>query len=540
MSKEKKVKGGGTITPTKAIEQSNETKSDLPKQAGVEDKSRIKENLDNDSQEMKIFRELKTVLNKKIRSDNYIEGFRVLIDARDFVVGGFLKEKSYQALEFAFNESLRKKLIELGFIDVSGKILSTTFWALISSGNLALKGPPGVGKSFFSKEILPNLWICDGNKPRVITIQPDRNMDIASLVADRGIKKGDTVVEEGQMADAVNLANEGKKIILVLEEINQWPPKVLKDLNDFLEERRLERKIAGKYIMLKCSKENLFIIANYNPEGYTLGEDDTGSVSSRFIFCDLPFPSKEDLQEIIEINITDRSFSTNCLGYQVKRIPTMPFLRSMGDICYSLRSSIDAGELGPLAMPVGTRHMINFSKALLYNNMISDAIHKSLVDPILEKYVRDGPLTNVESNIYLEYIRTIFKAVKQILGSIGTVYEKDLISLQNGLNVKIIDLYKSQGKVVPFKIEIKEKKTSRYKDAAKRKKKISTKKNILKKGRKSAKPAKDDDLIPVEGVNCDSKHKFIKDTLTKQVPIANKTYSWKEIFLEFANKKKKL
>jgi hypothetical protein len=393
------------------------------------------------------------VLDASIKANNYVASSKILSEARDFVMGNALSQESYEKLESFFNSKLTRKLRDLGFIDVSGKILSTTFWAMVSSGNLALKGPPGVGKSFFSKVILPNLWMFAGKLPRVITIQPDRNMDIASLVADRGIKKGDTIVEEGQIADAVNLANKGENVILVLEEINQWPPKVLKDLNDFLEERRLERKIAGKFIKLECPKDKLFIIANYNPEGYTLGEDDTGSVSSRFIFCDLPFPSKKDLQSIIEVNISDKDFNPTSIGDEVKRRPTKPLLRSMGDICYSIRSSIDSGELGPLAMPIGTRNIINFSKALINNNIISDAVGKSLVDPILEKYVREGPLTNIEPETYLDYTRTIFKAVKQVLGSIDSVNEKDLRSLQKGLSTTISELFQIQGKK-PYEIEI--------------------------------------------------------------------------------------
>jgi len=393
------------------------------------------------------------ILHNYIDSDDYVAAFKLLSEARNFVMATVLSQKSYHKLESFFEKSLTAKLKTLGFVDVSGKILSTTFWAMMSSGNLALKGPPGIGKSFFSKVILPNLWMYKGKLPHVLTIQPDRNMDIASLVADRGIKKGDTIVEEGQIADAVNLANKGQNVILVLEEINQWPPKVLKDLNDFLEERKLERKIAGKFIKLECPKDKLFIIANYNPEGYTLGEDDTGSVSSRFIFCDLPFPSKKDLQSIIDVNISDKEFIPMAIGDEIKKRPTKPFLRSMGDICYSIRSSIDAGELGPLAMPLGTRNIINFSRALLNNDIIADAIKKSLVDPILEKYVQDGPLTNIEPATYQEYTRTIFKAVKQILGSIGTVNENNLKSLVKGLNTTISELFQIQGKK-PFEIKI--------------------------------------------------------------------------------------
>ncbi len=416
-------------------------------------KAKKNEEKDKPIHDKKKYKQFDEVLREAIKVNNYIEAYTILNDAKDFVTGNLLTEKSYLKLNLHFNKKLKEKLKTLGFVDVSEKILTTTFWAMVSSGNLALKGPPGVGKSFFSKVILPNLWMERDIKPQVLVIQPDRNMDIASLVADRGIKKGDTVVEEGQIADAVNLANKGRNVILVLEEINQWPPKVLKDLNDFLEERKLERKIAGKFIKLECPKDKLFIIANYNPEGYTLGEDDTGSVSSRFIFCDLPFPAKDDLQKIIEVNVEDREFNPTSIGDEIKRRPTKPFLRSMSDICYSIRSSIDAGELGPLAMPIGTRTIINFSKALINNNIISNAITKSLVDPVLEKYVREGPLTNVEPNVYDEYVRTVFKAVKQILGTVDPVNEKDIRSLKKGLNITITNLFKFQGKK-PYEITI--------------------------------------------------------------------------------------
>ncbi|MHA1266685.1 MAG: AAA family ATPase [Candidatus Helarchaeota archaeon] len=401
------------------------------------------------------YTQFNNALMTAIEANNYVLAYQIINQARNFVTGEFLSEGSFKRLEKQFEEKLQQRLLDLGFVDISNKIVKTAFWAMVSSGNLALKGPPGVGKSFFAKEILPNLWIEEGEKPQVIVIQPDRNMDIATLVAERGIKKGDTVVEEGQIADAFHLANNGKNVILILEEINQWPSKVLKDLNDFLEERKLERKIAGKCIKFSCQKERLFIIANYNPEGYTLGDDDTGSVSSRFTFCDLAFPSKEDLQQIIEVNVADRDFAPTIIGDEIKRHPTKPFLRAMSDICYSIRSSIEAGELGTLAMPLGTRHIINFSRALIHDNSISDAITKTLVDPILEKYVREGPLMNIEPEVYEDYVRTIFKAVKQVLGTIDPVNEKNFKSLQKGLDITISELFKFQGKK-PYKIIIRE------------------------------------------------------------------------------------
>lgn len=446
-------KGGSWVPPRRKIERKNSKKQNTEEIGSppLGTASEPKEEIIIDDKEK--YHRFLDVIKDAIEENNYVRAYKILNEARDYVTANALAQKSFLKLEAEFNRNLKQKLESLGFVDVSGKILSTTFWAMNSSGNLALKGPPGVGKSFFSKGILPNLWVEKGYKPQVLVIQPDRNMDIASLVADRGIRKGDTIVEEGQIADAVNLTNKGRNTILVLEEINQWPPKVLKDLNDFLEERKLERKIAGKSINLRCSKEKLFIIANYNPEGYTLGEDDTGSVSSRFIFCDLPFPSKDDLQKIVEVNTEDRDYTPTSIGDEVKRSPTKPFLRSMSDICYSLRSAIEAGELGPLAMPIGTRTIINFSRALINNNIIGDAITKSLVDPVLEKYVREGPLTNVESQVYEEYIRTVFKVVKQVLGTINPVNEKDLKSLQKGLNLTISELFRFQGKK-PYEINV--------------------------------------------------------------------------------------
>ena len=127
----------------------------------------------------------------------------------------------------------------------------------------------------------------------------------------------------------------------------------------------------------------------------------------------------------------------------------------MSDICYSLRSSIEAGELGPLAMPIGTRHIINFSRVLINHNPIADAVYKTLIDPILEKYVREGPLANIESQDYEEYIRTVFKTIKQILGTINPVDEKDLSALQVGLMISITELFQTKG-MSPYQIVIRQ------------------------------------------------------------------------------------
>lgn len=406
-------------------------------------------------EKQEIFKRFDASLMAAINGNDFFTAYCLVNEASEFTSVGKLSEKSYKMFFKIYERELDKKLNQLGFVDVSDKILTTTFYAMTQTGNLVLRGPPGVGKSFFAKKILPALWQQGDAFPRVITIQPDRNMDVASLVVEKGLKEGSTVPEEGQIFDAMTLAEAGKRIIMVLEEINQWPAKVLKDLNDFLQERRIEKKISGQDIVLECPKENLLVIANYNPEGETLGEDETGSVSSRFIFCDLPFPSREDIQKIIAMNVNEPDFQPLHVGYIRRKSATKRLLRAMADVCYSIRSAIQQGELGMMAMQLGTRHIINFSKALFENNTITEAIGKTLVDPILEKYVREGIKANVENDTYDDYVRTIFKAVKQVLGSEQPINENNLRSLQNGLKITINDLFKHR-KQEAFSVELKE------------------------------------------------------------------------------------
>ncbi|MHA1144560.1 MAG: AAA family ATPase [Candidatus Helarchaeota archaeon] len=414
---------------------SNEKTTRKPKKKSVKITKRI-------TKDGEIFQAFDSRLTSCIEENDFLTSYELINEAKEFVDAGKLTKKSLNLLRSFYEKKIEKKLEELGFVDVSNKILSTTFYCMTQSCNLALRGPPGVGKSFFAKSVLPHLWVQDGELPTVMTIQPDRNMDVASLIVEKGLKEGSTVPEKGQIHDAMTKANDGKRVILVLEEINQWPPKVLKDLNDFLQERRIEKKISEMDIILECPKENLLVIANYNPEGETLGEDETGSVSSRFIFCDLQFPSREDIQKIIALNINEREFRPLRVGFERKKVCTKQFLRAMSDVCYSIRSAIQQGDLGMMAMQLGTRHIINFSRALFENNTITEAIMKTLVDPILEKYVREGIKANVEPKIYEDYVRTIFKAVKQVLGTKEPINEKSLKSLKKGLDITASELFK--------------------------------------------------------------------------------------------------
>ncbi len=449
--KSKKIQKAKKIVKEKKISKENKEKLELAKQFGF-------------------------LLEDAIKEDDYFTSYLLISEIKEFKSLEKIMEEDSKKLEDKYEKKLQEKLTQLKFVDVSNKIIATTFYCMRQTSNLALRGPPGVGKSYFAKSILPELWKKNGTFPHVITIQPDKNMDVASLVVEKGLKEGSTVPEKGQIHDAMTLAKEGKRIILVLEEINQWPTKVIKDLNDFLQERRIEKKISGVDILLDCPKENLLVIANYNPEGETLGEDETGSVSSRFIFCDIPFPSKQDIQKIIAMNVDDQEFQALNIGYERKKTTTRHFLRSMTDICFSIRSTIQQGDLGMMAMQLGTRHIINFSEALFENNTVTEAILKTLVDPILEKYVREGIKANVEPSTYNDYIRTIFKAVKQILGAKEVVNEKDLNSLKNGLDITIDDLFKLRNQNAfnrelqviksdkPSKPNVREKKNSGYKN----------------------------------------------------------------------------
>jgi len=467
----------------------------------------------------KLFLKVHKFLINSIKENDYYTGYCIINEIKEFKTLGTISDKDFKKLEEIYFKKLKNKLKKLRFVDVSNKILPTTFYCMSQTANLALRGPPGVGKSFFAKKILPELWKKENRIPTVITIQPDRNMDVASLIVEKGLKEGSTVPEEGQIYDAMELARLGNRVILVLEEINQWPTKVIKDLNDFLQERRIEKKISGVDINLECPKDNLLVIANYNPEGDTLGEDETGSVSSRFIFCDLPFPSREDIQKIISMNLDEEEFRPLKIGYERKKSVSKNFLGAMADICYSIRSNIQQGDLGMMAMQLGTRHMMNFSKALFENNTIAEGISKTLVDPILEKYVREGIKANVDPKTYEEYVRTIYKAVKQIIGSNSMVNEKNLSSLKSGLSITINDLYKTRKKEA-FNIDMREtKKTKEIPTISKPDKGISKKKiekteiklAPISKESKAIKPSKREKKVISEKVKKEAK--IIKESL---------------------------
>lgn len=185
-------------------------------------------------------------------------------------------------LEFIDNNGILKTMGRI-FKDASG-------WDPI---NLLLTGPKGQGKSlcfayYAKREGIPYLAIDCSEETR------ERHLKGGFVV-----KNGDTPYVLGAVANAIQVANECGRAILVLEEINALTPERQKELNsvtDFRKKLELP-ELSWKLELREGAK--LFVAGTLNPSVYGGTYDMNEDLKSRFLEIDVPYPRPEDEAQIL-------------------------------------------------------------------------------------------------------------------------------------------------------------------------------------------------------------------------------------------------
>ena len=168
---------------------------------------------------------------------------------------------------------------------------------------LCFVGPKGTGKT------LAIAHFASENNIPIIQYDCSENTRKGDLIG-RYILRGDeTEYQLGVLPTAIELANDKRKAILVLEELNALAPNMQKQLNQLLDWRRHVFADNGKtYKLNKGAK--LLVCATMNPSTYggvfELNED----LISRWAQVWVEFPTVEEEKSIVNLN-----------GFNVKLLP---------------------------------------------------------------------------------------------------------------------------------------------------------------------------------------------------------------------------
>ena len=237
---------------------------------------------------------------------------------RDYLIRGFVFH--------AFRQMRFEKLINPGF-DISGiereidakvseicekhgfvdkysddstprGLVKRVFEDMLVNNNILLTGEPGVGKTCFILDILPELL---GNPEGLIAIDPKKSMSYADLVGGIKLKGGNTQFGEGGFTEAILRANLGEASpIVYLSEINLYPEGVLKSANNFLSHRTVNFHERGAKMQLRANPgAEIWVFADMNPLGEALARDKSGSVRDRFTEVKVSFFKVNEFEFIL-------------------------------------------------------------------------------------------------------------------------------------------------------------------------------------------------------------------------------------------------
>ncbi len=203
---------------------------------------------------------------------------------------------------------------ELKFIDIFGLLDFISHLSLdkVSNSwdppNLLLTGPKGNGKSLLfaylaQKNDLPYLSLDCSEGTR------DRHLKGGYIVN----SSGSTPFVLGTISNAIQVANENKIAMLVLEELNALSPQLQKDVNALTDFRKKIEvpELSHRFALNPGCK--LFVCATMNPAVYGGTYELNQDLKSRFIEIEVPYPSAAAERQLLRA-MTNDQFSDDILG----------------------------------------------------------------------------------------------------------------------------------------------------------------------------------------------------------------------------------
>lgn len=171
--------------------------------------------------------------------------------------------------------------------------------------SICLDGPAGAGKSSYAKAYTKILEEILGEKVEFLTYSCNTKTGKEEIFEDIKLSAAITqdeknIITPGFISQAVSLCNEGKKVVLRVDEYDKAKPETDSYMLEFLQEGRISTSQSGE-IKLE-HPENLQVILCKNDNRAQL----SGPLTRRLNFINLDYTAPDDMASIVNMNLKEQ------------------------------------------------------------------------------------------------------------------------------------------------------------------------------------------------------------------------------------------
>lgn len=211
-------------------------------------------------------------------------------------------------------EEVQEKLEKFGYYPTRQIVLQTALniekmqnGGQVGQGvhGICLDGPPGAGKSFYAKTYKKILESLIEDEIELISYQCNKTTGKSDLYEEINIsaaitEDADNVILAGKLVEAINRVNEGKKVILFIDEYDKSRNETDAFLLNFLQDGEIDTTQKGKIKIKEEYLKNLQVIICKNDE-----RDLSGPLSRRLKSIKLEYMKPDIMCKTINKTLKD-------------------------------------------------------------------------------------------------------------------------------------------------------------------------------------------------------------------------------------------
>jgi len=406
----------------------------------------------------------KEIINKAIR---LLEKGKVYLSIK------YALPFKYTSVFKKYEEKLHNHIQEVfrryGYIDVNNLFPEILY--LVAGArykNFLFYGPPNSGKSLTIHIIKEVLNIPDD---QFFIIHPDlTRRDFKSNVLEPGIENNSTTPQLSELGKALELASSLKEgdppVMIVFEEIDQFPKGVLKQGNTFFEPlRKVHITMYGKTFKWEVPADKLLVFGTFNPTGTYFGGDRTEALISRWLVFKFPEIPRDKLKEILALNSKKEEHIEDIV---VTRALTGKAIDALIEIYYGINHLVASGGLGELSSPLTVRDLIQLADVLQDTGNLESLVHvccsrvlHRMVKGITSDETRLAELEHTIKNIIVGKMSSVDEFLEIIVEAHGKVkitkiplFEKRAEIEENIFNIEAVPIRTSDGNILRLNYEM--------------------------------------------------------------------------------------